>query len=53
MAIPNPSARPSTPTVVFNAMVAPLAGTALRGVIWDQGEANVGQAQEYERCCHG
>ena len=48
MAIPSPSARPQTPSVIFNAMIAPLAPYALRGALWYQGEANVGQAKEYE-----
>ena len=48
MAIPSPSARPQTPSVIFNAMIAPLAPYALRGGLWYQGEANVGQAKEYE-----
>lgn len=47
MAIPSPSARPSTPSVIFNAMIAPLAPYAMRGAIWYQGEANGGQGMEY------
>jgi sialate O-acetylesterase len=47
MAIPSPSARPSTPSVTFNAMIAPLIPYAVRGVIWYQGEGNVTQAEEY------
>jgi sialate O-acetylesterase len=39
---------PVTPTVVFNGMIAPLVPYALKGVIWYQGEANVGQAKEYQ-----
>ncbi|RMG63113.1 MAG: hypothetical protein D6722_17845, partial [Bacteroidetes bacterium] len=31
---------PSYPTVLFNAMIAPLAPMALQGVIWSQGTAN-------------
>ncbi len=31
----------------FNAMVAPLIPYAIRGVIWYQGESNVGRAQQY------
>jgi sialate O-acetylesterase len=48
MAIPSPSARPQTPSVIFNAMIAPLIPFPMRGVIWYQGEANVGQAKDYE-----
>jgi sialate O-acetylesterase len=38
---------PSTPSVLWNAMVAPLAGLPLAGVLWYQGESNVGRADEY------
>jgi len=47
MAMPSPSARPSTPSVIFNTMIAPLSPFALRGVIWYQGEANGGGGLEY------
>ena len=47
MGVPSPSARPGTPSVIFNAMIAPLAPYALRGVIWYQGEANGGAGVEY------
>ena len=47
MGIPSPSARPSTPSVIFNAMIAPLAPYAIRGAIWYQGEANGGAGLEY------
>lgn len=47
MGMPSPSARPSTPSVIFNAMIAPLAPYAMCGVIWYQGEANGGQGTEY------
>ena len=40
---------PSTPTVLFNAMIAPLTSYKIKGVIWYQGEANVGGAKLYER----
>lgn len=33
----------------FNGMVAPLAGFAFRGVIWYQGEGNVGRGAQYRR----
>ncbi len=48
MDIPSPSKRPNTPAVSYHAMIAPLAPYALRGALWYQGEANVGQAKEYE-----
>lgn len=47
MGMPSPSARPSTPTVSFNGMIAPLAGLGVRGVLWYQGEANGSQGMEY------
>ncbi|HEX6884447.1 MAG TPA: sialate O-acetylesterase [Planctomycetota bacterium] len=40
---------PGQPSVLWNAMIAPLAPSALAGVIWYQGEANVGRAAQYER----
>jgi sialate O-acetylesterase len=39
---------PHRPTVLFNAMISPLAPLARRGVIWYQGEANVPQGLAYE-----
>lgn len=39
----------NTPTVLYNAMIAPLVPYALRGAIWYQGESNVGRAEQYER----
>ena len=47
MGMPSPSRRPQTPSVSFNAMIAPLAPFALRGVIWYQGEANGNAGLEY------
>lgn len=38
-----------TPTCLYNAMVAPVAGYKISGAIWYQGEANVGRAEEYFR----
>ena len=32
---------PTKPTAIYNAMIAPLAGFALRGAIWYQGESNL------------
>jgi sialate O-acetylesterase len=37
------------PSGLYNAMIAPLATVGLRGVIWYQGEANVGAPQQYQR----
>jgi sialate O-acetylesterase len=36
------------PTVLYNAMIAPLEPYALRGVIWYQGEANADRAVQYQ-----
>ena len=47
MGMPSPSARPGTPSVIFNAMIAPLAPYAMRGAIWYQGEANGSAGLEY------
>ncbi len=38
---------PARPGGLFNAMIAPIQPGALRGVLWYQGEANVGHAGEY------
>lgn len=35
------------PLGFYNAMLAPLLKTSIRGVIWYQGESNVGRASEY------
>jgi sialate O-acetylesterase len=47
MDIPSPSSRPGTPSVIFNAKIAPLAGYAIRGALWYQGEANASGGIEY------
>ncbi|MCS7224263.1 MAG: sialate O-acetylesterase [Armatimonadetes bacterium] len=36
-----------TPSGLFNGMIAPLTRYPIRGVIWYQGESNVGRAAEY------
>ena len=36
------------PTVLYNGMIAPLLPYAMRGVIWYQGEANVGRERQYQ-----
>ncbi len=38
---------PNVPGALFNGMIAPLVPYALRGVIWYQGEANVGRERQY------
>ncbi len=44
---PNPPDSPNRPTVLYNAMIAPLISYALRGAIWYQGESNAGRAYQY------
>jgi sialate O-acetylesterase len=39
---------PSAPTVLHNGMVAPLLPYAIRGVVWYQGESNVGRERQYQ-----
>lgn len=39
--LPLPVANNQLPTVLYNAMVAPLAGYGIRGALWFQGEQNV------------
>jgi len=38
-----------TPTVLYNAMIAPLVPYTIKGAIWYQGESNVGRAEQYSR----
>ena len=33
--------------VMFNGMLAPLAGYTIKGFLWNQGESNVGKAKDY------
>jgi sialate O-acetylesterase len=44
---PSTDASPARPGGLFNAMIAPLEPAAIRGVLWYQGEANTGHANEY------
>ena len=39
----------NTASVLYNGMIAPLIPFAIRGVIWYQGESNVGRATQYEK----
>lgn len=39
----------NTPTALFNAMINPLVPYTIKGVIWYQGESNVGRAEQYKR----
>ena len=38
---------PTSPFVLWNGMIAPLAGLPIAGVIWYQGETNVGRSLQY------
>jgi len=38
---------PNVPTVLYNAMIAPLVPYGLKGAIWYQGESNVNRAYQY------
>ena len=42
-----PAAERAVPTELFNAMIHPLIPYAMRGVIWFQGESNVGRGYGY------
>ena len=44
---PRPLSFQSQPTVLYNAMIAPLTPYAIRGVIWYQGESNRRRAEQY------
>jgi sialate O-acetylesterase len=44
---PAGAGNPSSPTVLYNAMVAPVTPYTIRGVIWYQGEANADRAAQY------
>ena len=47
-ALVSPIQSSSYPTVLFNAMVKPWTAFPIKGVIWYQGEANVGRSEQYE-----
>ncbi|MCK5788051.1 MAG: glycosyl hydrolase family 2 [Chlamydiia bacterium] len=38
---------PHTPTLLYNGMISPLTDYTIKGVIWYQGESNVGRASAY------
>jgi sialate O-acetylesterase len=40
---------PQAPAALFHGMITPLRPAAFRGVIWYQGESNVGRADQYRR----
>lgn len=37
-----------TPALLYNGCIAPLTNLSIKGVIWYQGEANAGRAEEYK-----
>ncbi len=45
----HPGDRPTSPTVLFNGMIHPLAPYAIRGAIWYQGESNTSEPQAYRK----
>jgi sialate O-acetylesterase len=44
---PDPVQDQHNPTVMFNGMIAPVIPTAIRGVLWYQGESIVGSPDQY------
>jgi len=44
---------PQTPTVLFNAMINPIAGYGIRGAIWYQGESNRNEPAQYQKLMPG
>ncbi|MFP6878197.1 MAG: sialate O-acetylesterase [Roseibacillus sp.] len=45
---PAPALSPNRPMSIYNAMIHPWVGYAMKGAIWYQGESNAGRAKEYE-----
>jgi sialate O-acetylesterase len=45
----NPAQSAYTPTALYNAMIAPFLPYSLKGIVWYQGESNVGKPQAYEQ----
>lgn len=46
--VPGKDSKPHTlPVFLFNGMLNPVAGYAVKGAIWYQGEANVGRPEQY------
>ena len=43
------SLSPNTPSILYNAMINPVLNYNIQGVIWYQGETNVGRADQYSR----
>jgi sialate O-acetylesterase len=38
---------PNTPSMLYNAMIAPLIPYTIKGAVWYQGESNVGRGRQY------
>jgi sialate O-acetylesterase len=45
-----PASEDDSESALWNAMIAPLSKTAVRGAIWYQGESNVGWNDDYYSC---
>ncbi len=45
---PPGAGNPNSPTVLYNAMIAPLTPYTIRGAIWYQGEANADRGRQYQ-----
>lgn len=46
--IPQPlEGSPYVPSILYNGMIQPVAGLAIKGAIWYQGESNAGRAYQY------
>jgi sialate O-acetylesterase len=46
---PQPERPHEAPAVLYNGMIAPFAGFAMRGVIWYQGETNTAYGEHYRK----
>jgi sialate O-acetylesterase len=44
---PPGTSNPNNPSLLYNAMLAPLTPYAIRGAVWYQGESNAGRAYQY------
>lgn len=45
----DPAKNPNSPSVLYNAMIAPLIPYGIKGAIWYQGESNAGAAYAYRK----
>jgi sialate O-acetylesterase len=50
---PQQNLSPQTPTVLYNAMINPIAGYGIRGAIWYQGESNRNEPVQYQQLLPG